>query len=209
MSVEKEIIKQLNSQTTEQPKQPNNSTYTLIHHSPNNFFNHSSSFRNTFIHTSIFKNTSFKTTFKMQFTTIIISLAMAFATSVEAKKGLHGKGFTGDGVLGAGAQLIGGIIGSAVGRRGIHERRQTDPLDSVPQYNYDMCHESLNGATLSFTPAGPGGFQVAGVPSTCMVLATALTGSFNAGFPIPLGADSLKFSGLTDEEMRELQSYFH
>ena len=145
----------------------------------------------------------------MQFTNIIIALTMALASSAEAKKGLHGKGFTGDGVLGAGAQFFGGVVGGAIGRRSIHERRQTDPLDAVPQYNYDMCRESLSGAKLTFTPAGPGGFQVAGVPSTCMVLATSLTGSFNAGFPIPLGADSLKFSGLTDAEMQELQSYFH
>ena len=84
-----------------------------------------------------------------------------------------------------------------------------DPLDSVPQYNYDMCRESLNGAKLSFTPGGPGSFQVAGVPSTCMVLATVLTGSFNAGYPTPMGADSLMFTGLTNEELSELQSYFH
>ncbi|KAI5212089.1 hypothetical protein E4T42_01336 [Aureobasidium subglaciale] len=145
----------------------------------------------------------------MQFSTIIIAITMALASSAEAKKGLHGKGFTGDGVLQAGAQFAGGVVGGLIGRRGIHERRAIDPLDSVPQYNYDMCRESLNGATLTFTPAGPGGFQVAGVPSTCMVLATTLTGSFNAGYPIPLGADSLKFSGLTDEELKELQSYFH
>jgi hypothetical protein len=50
-----------------------------------------------------------------------------------------------------------------------------DSLDSVLQYNYDMCRGSLNGAKLSFTPGGPGSFQVAGVPSTCMVLATVLT----------------------------------
>ncbi|KAI4782783.1 hypothetical protein E4T52_02326 [Aureobasidium sp. EXF-3400] len=149
-------------------------------------------------------------TFKMQFSiNALISLTMVLATSVEAKKGLHGKGFTGDGVLGAGAQFLGGVVGGAIGRRGIHERRQTDPLDSVPQYNYDMCHESLSGAKLSFTPAGPGSFQVAGVPSTCMVLATVLTGSYNAGYPVPLGADSLRFSGLTDDELHQLQSYFH
>jgi hypothetical protein len=146
----------------------------------------------------------------MQFSiNALIALTMVLATSVEAKKGLHGKGFTGDGVLGAGASLVGGVLGGLINRRGIHERRDVDPLDSIPQYNYDMCRESLNGATLSFTPAGPGGFQVAGVPSTCMVLATALTGSFNAGYPIPMGADSLKFSGLTDGELKELQSYFH
>ncbi|KAG9683723.1 hypothetical protein KCU95_g15557, partial [Aureobasidium melanogenum] len=146
----------------------------------------------------------------MQLSTIIVALTMAFASSVEAKKSLHGKGFTGDGVLSAGAQLLGGVIGGAINsRRSIHERRQADPLDSNPQYNFDMCHESLNGAELTFTPAGPGSFQIAGVPSTCMVLATALTGSFNAGNPTPLGADSLKFTGLTDDEMNQLQSYFH
>ncbi|KAK6000371.1 hypothetical protein QM012_003617 [Aureobasidium pullulans] len=145
----------------------------------------------------------------MQFSAIIIALTMAFASSVEAKKSLHGKGFTGDGVLGAGAQFLGGVIGGAINRRGIHERRQADPLDSIPQYNFDMCHESLSGAKLTFTPAGAGSFQVAGVPSTCMVLATALTGSFNAGNPTPLGADSLRFTGLTDDEMSQLQSYFH
>ena len=86
----------------------------------------------------------------------LIALTMVLATSVEAKKGLHGKGFTGDGVLGAGADfaggVVGGVLGGVVARRGIHERRQMDPLDSVPQYNYDMCRESLNGAKLSFTP---------------------------------------------------------
>jgi Na+/glutamate symporter len=143
----------------------------------------------------------------------LIALTIVLATSVEAKKGLHGKGFTGDGVLGAGADfaggVVGGVLGGVVARRGIHERRQMNPLDSVPQYNYDMCRESLNGAKLSFTPGGPGSFQVAGVPSTCMVLATVLTGSFNAGYPTPMGADSLKFTGLTNEELSELQSYFH
>jgi hypothetical protein len=127
----------------------------------------------------------------------LIALTMLLATSVEAKKGLHGKGFTGDGVLGAGADfaggVVGGVLGGVVGRRG----------------NYDMCRESLNGAKLSFIPGGPGSFQVAGVPSTCMVLATVLTGSFNAGYPTPMGADSLKFTGLTNEELSELQSYFH
>jgi len=35
----------------------------------------------------------------MQFTiNSLIALTMVLATSVEAKKGLHGKGFTGDGV---------------------------------------------------------------------------------------------------------------
>lgn len=145
----------------------------------------------------------------MHFSTIIVALTMAFASSVEAKKSLHGKGFTGDGVLGAGAELVGNIIGGAISRRSIQQRRQADPLDSIPQYNFDMCHASLNGAKLTFTPGGPGSFQVAGVPSTCMVLATALTGSFNAGNPTPIGADSLKFSGLTDDEMNQLQSYFH
>jgi hypothetical protein len=143
----------------------------------------------------------------------LIALAMVLAISVEAKKGLHGKGFTGDGVLGAGADfaggVVGGVLGGVVSRRSIHDRRQTDSLDSVPQYNYDMCRESLNGAELSFTPGGLGSFQVAGVPSTCMVLATVLTGSFNAGHPTPMGADSLKFTGLTNEELSELQSYFH
>jgi hypothetical protein len=150
----------------------------------------------------------------MQFSiNALIALTMVLATSVDAKKGLHGKGFTGDGVLGAGADfaggVVGGLLGGAIGRRGVHDRRQMDPLDAVPQYNYDMCHQSLNGAKLTFTPGGPGSFQVAGVPSTCMVLATVLTGSFNAGYPVPMGADSLKFSGLTDGELKELQSYFH
>jgi len=36
----------------------------------------------------------------MQFTiNSLIALTMVLATSVEAKKGLHGKGFTGDGVV--------------------------------------------------------------------------------------------------------------
>ncbi|KAG9713176.1 hypothetical protein KCU73_g16546, partial [Aureobasidium melanogenum] len=56
----------------------------------------------------------------MQFSTIIVALTMALASSVEAKKSLHGKGFTGDGVLSAGAQLIGGVIGGAINRRSIH-----------------------------------------------------------------------------------------
>ncbi|CAD0088389.1 unnamed protein product [Aureobasidium mustum] len=145
----------------------------------------------------------------MQFSTIIVALTMAFASSVEAKKSLHGKGFTGDGFVGGGATIVGDVLGAAIGRRSIHQRRQGDPLDSIPQYNFDMCHESLNGVKLTFAPAGPGSFQVAGVPSTCMILATALTGSFNAGNPTPLGADSLRFTGLTDDEMNELQSWFH
>jgi len=143
----------------------------------------------------------------------LIALIMILATSVEAKKGLHGKGFTGYGVPNADADfaggVVGGVLGGVVARRGIHERRQTDSLDSVPQYNYGMCRESLNGAKLSSTPGGPGSFQVAGVPSTCMALAAVLTGRFNAGYPTPVGADSFKFTGLTNEELNELQSYSH
>jgi hypothetical protein len=69
----------------------------------------------------------------------LIALTMVLATSIEAKKGLHGKGFTGDGVLGAGADfagdVVGGLLGGVVGRCGIHERRQMDSFDSGPQCN--------------------------------------------------------------------------
>jgi hypothetical protein len=51
-----------------------------------------------------------------------------------------------------------------------------------------MCCEPLIGAKLSFTLGDPGSSQVAGVPSTCMVLATVLTSSFNVGYPTPMGA---------------------
>lgn len=44
-----------------------------------------------------------------------------------------------------------------------------------------------------------------GIPSACMTLSGVLTGKYNEGNPVPMGVDSILFTGLTDETIDEIE----
>lgn len=46
---------------------------------------------------------------------------------------------------------------------------------------------------------------VSGVPPACMSLATVLTGQFNEGNPVPLSNNAVRFTGLTDDDVNQIQ----
>lgn len=46
----------------------------------------------------------------------------------------------------------------------------------------------------------------AGVPSACMTLVTVITGQYDEGNPVPMGSDSVQFSGLSDSDIDEIES---
>lgn len=64
-----------------------------------------------------------------------------------------------------------------------------------------MCLKTIITDLLPF----PADVLVEGVPSACMTLSTVITGQFDEGNPVPEGTDSILFSGLTDDDIQQIQ----
>lgn len=45
-----------------------------------------------------------------------------------------------------------------------------------------------------------------GIPPACMTLSGVMTGKYNEGNPVPMGVDSIMFTGLTDETIDEIEN---
>ncbi|KAF1998684.1 hypothetical protein P154DRAFT_577791 [Amniculicola lignicola CBS 123094] len=80
--------------------------------------------------------------------------------------------------------------------------RQLNLPPGVPQYNVDMCKQSLAGLNIGVSEEDDNTFTLTGVPSTCMVLATLFTDS---GHPIPCGSDCLQYVNLSDADAAQLK----
>ncbi|KAI0012001.1 hypothetical protein F4779DRAFT_569972 [Xylariaceae sp. FL0662B] len=89
----------------------------------------------------------------------------------------------------------------------IHARADTGPCN-VPQYNFDLCHDQLNGTQVASSIPSQGVAQFDNVPAACMNLATVLVGSCSGSGPVvnPCGSACLKYTGLTDDQFRQLSS---
>ncbi|KAI0835177.1 hypothetical protein F5Y06DRAFT_306364 [Hypoxylon sp. FL0890] len=78
----------------------------------------------------------------------------------------------------------------------------------VPQYNFDMCADSLQGVTILSSTPGPGQAQFENIPPTCMVLSTVLAGACDQSQrpgPVPCGSACLLYTELTDEDLNHLK----
>ncbi|KAF7526540.1 hypothetical protein G7054_g10744 [Neopestalotiopsis clavispora] len=104
------------------------------------------------------------------------------------------------GAAGGVAGAVTGAISAANGRRGMFPRQEQNELA------WQLCREQLTGATITFDGPSPGNIIVSGIPPACMTLATVITGTVNAGNPVPQGTDSILFQNLTDDELRAMQS---
>ncbi|KAJ5975804.1 hypothetical protein N7481_009511 [Penicillium waksmanii] len=85
--------------------------------------------------------------------------------------------------------------------------RRDDPFASLPQPAANECKSQLKGVTVNFTPTGEGAYRIDNIPSACMTLSTVLIGKNPSGaVPTPLGSASLEYTGITSDELNQLQS---
>ncbi|KAK0746810.1 hypothetical protein B0T18DRAFT_438658 [Schizothecium vesticola] len=81
----------------------------------------------------------------------------------------------------------------------------------VPQCNYDLCNGQATSQAVSVFSSilSLGVPQFANIPSACMVLAVALSGSCSGdgARPIPCGSACMQYQGLSDDQFRVLSSY--
>ncbi|KAI4603746.1 hypothetical protein LQW54_004827 [Pestalotiopsis sp. IQ-011] len=73
------------------------------------------------------------------------------------------------------------------------------------QAAWDSCHDQLGSASLHFSNPQNSDVLVEGIPSSCMTLATVITGKYDAGNPIPEGSDSILFQNMSSDDMKALQ----
>ncbi|OQD79782.1 hypothetical protein PENANT_c044G06847 [Penicillium antarcticum] len=82
----------------------------------------------------------------------------------------------------------------------------------VPQYNFDMCAESLSNSAVTVTVTGPvqnNGIQIDGLPSTCMVLSNVFDGNAAGGpVPTPCGSACLLYDNLDQAQYGQMQAIF-
>ncbi|KAI9375086.1 hypothetical protein BJX61DRAFT_540112 [Aspergillus egyptiacus] len=118
--------------------------------------------------------------------------------------------------VGSAAASFGGAIAAAHFARDLphgFERRQviTAPA-GVPQYNFDMCVDSLMDPAVTVTVTGPvnnNGVQVDGLPSNCMVLSNVIDGSAVGGpYPTPCGSACLLYDNLNADQYGQMQATF-
>ncbi|KAF3020122.1 hypothetical protein E8E14_007031 [Neopestalotiopsis sp. 37M] len=77
---------------------------------------------------------------------------------------------------------------------------------NVPQYNFDQCHQQLQGVTVTTSIPQEGEGRFDNVPPACMNLAVVLTGSCggNSARPTPCGSACLLYTGLTDSDYAQI-----
>ncbi|KAJ5319086.1 hypothetical protein MYU51_013869 [Penicillium brevicompactum] len=121
--------------------------------------------------------------------------------------------------VGSAAASFGGAIAAghfAGGARDVwlvqgRDTQVTAPA-GVPQYNFDMCVESLSDPAVSVTVSGPvenNGVKVEGLPSNCMVLSTVFDGDAAGGpVPTPCGSACLLYNNLNADQYGQMQSVF-
>ncbi|KAE8348155.1 hypothetical protein BDV28DRAFT_153168 [Aspergillus coremiiformis] len=77
---------------------------------------------------------------------------------------------------------------------------------SFPQRAGDLCKDQLNSVSVEFKANGPGSIRIDNVPPACMTLATLFLPDSERSPPIPLGSASLGFSGLSDDDLQDIQT---
>ncbi|KAI1413023.1 hypothetical protein F5Y13DRAFT_189824 [Hypoxylon sp. FL1857] len=84
--------------------------------------------------------------------------------------------------------------------------RQATGSCGVPQYNFDLCHDQLQGITVMSSIPGQGQAQFDNVPPACMDLVTVLSGSCTGSSPrpTPCGSACVVYSGLTDDDFARI-----
>ncbi|KAI1768959.1 hypothetical protein GGR53DRAFT_476508 [Hypoxylon sp. FL1150] len=117
------------------------------------------------------------------------------------------------------------IMGGEVPVMAVSDEQVTGAC-GVPQYNFDLCQDQLQGLTVttSIPQEGRRFLQIQiiksalmvtaallegkfeNVPSACMVLATVLTSSCDGDGPrpTPCGSDCLLYTGLSDADYAQL-----
>ncbi|KAK4241038.1 hypothetical protein C8A03DRAFT_41444 [Achaetomium macrosporum] len=87
---------------------------------------------------------------------------------------------------------------------------------NVPRYNFDICNTQLhdqasNGIKVWTSVPYPGVARFDNAPPACMDLAVALTGAFTADGPrpTPCGSACMQYTGLSDDQMRQLSSFLN
>ncbi|CAG7946117.1 unnamed protein product [Penicillium nalgiovense] len=117
--------------------------------------------------------------------------------------------------VGSAAASFGGAIaaGHFAGKRDLEGRDTfvTAPA-GVPQYNFDMCAESLSNPAVTVTVTGPvqnNGIQIDGLPSNCMVLSNVFDGNAAGGpVPTPCGSACLLYNNLNQAQYGQMQAIF-
>ncbi|OQE28473.1 hypothetical protein PENSTE_c003G01398 [Penicillium steckii] len=119
------------------------------------------------------------------------------------------------GIVGA---VIGGDFGAITGKvieSGTYKKRdgfvsrvkRDDPFADLPQPAGNECKGQLKGVTVKFTPTGKGAYRIDNIPSACMTLSNVLIDDNpNKAVPTPLGSASLEYTGLSEDELNQLQS---
>ncbi|KAJ5466437.1 hypothetical protein N7530_010224 [Penicillium desertorum] len=117
---------------------------------------------------------------------------------------------------------IGGVIGAAGGVTGgvsaavANSKREVSEIEAAPisrvkrqsygtKYDWEQCHQQLTTSTINFNGEAPGTVVVSGMPPACMTLATVLTGKFDQGNPVPLSNNAVRFTGLTDDDVKQME----
>ncbi|KAJ5338655.1 hypothetical protein N7452_005383 [Penicillium brevicompactum] len=132
-----------------------------------------------------------------------------FVAGLGAALGMEAAAITAaDGTL---ATLGGGAIAGGVGH--ISRRLSRSPFVSkrvdLPPWCLPGCQDQLKGDGVHVTISGstPDTVHVEGVPPACMNLATVLTGNptqEGGPVPTPMGSDSLDYSGVSEDDLRQL-----
>ncbi|KXG47243.1 uncharacterized protein PGRI_011130 [Penicillium griseofulvum] len=82
----------------------------------------------------------------------------------------------------------------------------------VPQYNFDMCADSLTDPAVTVTVNGPvenNGVKIDGLPSNCMVLSNVFDGDAAGGpVPTPCGSACLLYNNLNADQYGQMQAVF-
>ncbi|KAE8151810.1 hypothetical protein BDV25DRAFT_138521 [Aspergillus avenaceus] len=85
-------------------------------------------------------------------------------------------------------------------------KRGEDLFAKFPQPAGRDCKNQLADASIEFNPTGPGTFSVRGIPPACMPLSGLFIDDPSQPKPIPLGPDTLEFTEISDEDLKELQA---
>ncbi|KAM0717895.1 hypothetical protein Q7P37_006227 [Cladosporium fusiforme] len=118
---------------------------------------------------------------------------------------------------GAAGGIAGGAAATASAIQGANKKRSVgtgsdswvkvkrqDDAQFGTQLAWELCRDDVQSATVAFEVPEPGSLLVSGVPSTCMTLATTITGEFNAGHPVPMGNDAIKFTDLPQQYIDDI-----
>ncbi|KAI1650199.1 uncharacterized protein F4817DRAFT_313058 [Daldinia loculata] len=78
--------------------------------------------------------------------------------------------------------------------------------EGVPQFNIDACYYDALSANVTMNgPIGDNHIRVEGLPQTCMVLSTILSGKVDGPQPIPCGNACIEYTGMSVDEYESIR----